>query len=368
MSRKFYWLKLKRDFFKRHDIRILAGMPDGSEIVLLYLKLLCEAVDHNGDLRFSETVPYDAKMLSCVTDTPEEVISEALGIFQYLGLVSVLEDKTIHMNQIDSMLGCETEWAEKKQKQRALPALENGSKRINGELIRLPNGNTQYVDEKRYGGNGMLVLDRAGGKCELCGSEDSIVIHHNNGYSNAPEDLLCLCSKCHGLAHSKEHGGHIDIKSPHCVPPLSPLCPPFVPQMSDKRLENKRIDSRDRLKEKENKEREKKDTAQALTARTLSNSVKKFSPPSLEELETYCKENKLEYVDAQKFMNYYESNGWRVGRNPMKDWRAAARSWNRNQFQVRQIETGGKIPILENHDPIREPDDPNEILKEILGG
>jgi predicted phage replisome organizer len=283
MSRKFYWLKLKRDFFKRHDIRILAGMPDGSETVLLYLKLLCEAVDHNGDLRFSETVPYDAKMLSCVTETPEEVISEALGIFQYLGLVSVLEDKTIHMNQIDSMLGYETEWAEKKRQQR-------------------------------------------------------------------------------------DNKGTLEGQSEDNVLKMSTQCPQSVPTLSDKRLENKRIDSRDRLKEKENKEREKKDTAQALTARTSSNSVKKFSPPSLEELESYCKENKLEYVDAQKFMNYYQSNGWRVGRNPMKDWRAAARSWNRNQFQIRQIETGGKMPILENNDPIREPDDPNDILKSILGG
>jgi predicted phage replisome organizer len=283
MSRKFYWLKLKRDFFKRHDIRILAGMPDGPETVLLYLKLLCEAVDHNGDLRFSETVPYDAKMLSCVTETPEEVISEALGIFQYLGLVSVLEDKTIHMNQIDSMLGYETEWAEKKRQQRDNKGTEEGQ------------------------------------------SEDNVL-------------------------------------------KMSTQCPQSVPTLSDKRLENKRIDSRDRLKEKENEEREKKDTAQALTARTSSNSVKKFSPPSLEELETYCKENKLEYVDTQKFMNYYQSNGWRVGRNPMKDWRAAAKSWNRNTFQDKKTDSGAKIPILENHNPIREPDDPNDILKSILGG
>ena len=139
--------------------------------------------------------------------------------------------------------------------------------------------------------------------------------------------------------------------------------------MSDKRLElEKEKDIRVRLKEKENKEREKKDTAQALTAHTPSNSVKKFSPPSLEELESYCKENKLLHVDAQKFMNYYESNGWRVGRNPMKDWRAAARSWNRNTFQDKKTDSGANIPILENHNPIREPDDPNDILKSILGG
>ena len=49
---KYYWLKLKRDFFKRHDIRIVEGMPNGKEYILFYLKLLCESVDHEGSLRF----------------------------------------------------------------------------------------------------------------------------------------------------------------------------------------------------------------------------------------------------------------------------------------------------------------------------
>ncbi len=57
---RFYWLKLHRNFFKRHDMMILEEMPDGKEQVLLYLKLMTEAIDHEGKLRFSETIPYTA--------------------------------------------------------------------------------------------------------------------------------------------------------------------------------------------------------------------------------------------------------------------------------------------------------------------
>jgi hypothetical protein len=57
--------------------------------------------------------------------------------------------------------------------------------------------------------------------------------------------------------------------------------------------------------------------------------VVRFAPPTLQEVQTLCNERKNS-VDAEKFHSYYEANGWRVGRNPMKDWRAAVRTWERN--------------------------------------
>lgn len=60
-----------------------------------------------------------------------------------------------------------------------------------------------------------------------------------------------------------------------------------------------------------------------------SNNTRRFTPPTCDEVQAYCTERKNS-VDVQQFMNYYESNGWRVGKNPMKDWRAAVRTWERN--------------------------------------
>ena len=59
------------------------------------------------------------------------------------------------------------------------------------------------------------------------------------------------------------------------------------------------------------------------------NKRKIFSPPTIEEVKAYCAERKNN-VDAQRFVDYYTSNGWLVGKNKMKDWRAAVRTWERN--------------------------------------
>ena len=58
---------------------------------------------------------------------------------------------------------------------------------------------------------------------------------------------------------------------------------------------------------------------------------KRFTAPALEEVKAYCVERKNN-VDAERFINYYTANGWKVGKNPMKDWKAAVRSWERNVF------------------------------------
>ena len=57
----------------------------------------------------------------------------------------------------------------------------------------------------------------------------------------------------------------------------------------------------------------------------------RFSPPTIDEVRAYCAE-RGNSVDAQRFVDYYTANGWRVGRNPMKDWKATVRTWERNGY------------------------------------
>lgn len=59
---------------------------------------------------------------------------------------------------------------------------------------------------------------------------------------------------------------------------------------------------------------------------TTTKRPKRFAPPTREELVQYSSEKGLG-LNVDRFLDYYESNGWRVGKNPMKDWRAAARTW-----------------------------------------
>ena len=69
---------------------------------------------------------------------------------------------------------------------------------------------------------------------------------------------------------------------------------------------------------------------------------KRFRAPTVEEVAAYAKEQALN-VDAVHFCDYYESCGWTVGRNrPMRDWRAAARRWSRNEFgDTREVQADG---------------------------
>ena len=70
--------------------------------------------------------------------------------------------------------------------------------------------------------------------------------------------------------------------------------------------------------------------------------VKRFKKPSLEELELYCRERQNK-VDIQKFFDFYESNGWKVGRNSMKDWKAAVRNWEKNSYETASAKKGNKL-------------------------
>ena len=55
----------------------------------------------------------------------------------------------------------------------------------------------------------------------------------------------------------------------------------------------------------------------------------RFKPPTLEEVAAYCAQMQYHMVDPVRWFNYYSANGWKVGRNPMKDWKAAVRTWTR---------------------------------------
>ena len=104
-SKKYFWLKLKRDFFRRHDIQIIEAMPNGKDYILFYLKLLCESVDHEGRLRFSEQIPYNEHMLSTITNTNIDIVRAATKVFTELGMMEMLDDGTLFMLDTQKMVG-----------------------------------------------------------------------------------------------------------------------------------------------------------------------------------------------------------------------------------------------------------------------
>ena len=229
---KYYWLKLKRDFFKRHDIRIVEGMPNGKEYILFYLKLLCESVDHEGSLRFSDQIPYNEDMLAIITNTNVDIVRSAVKVFTELKMMEILDDGTIFMSEVEGMIG---------------------------SASNTDNANRQRRFRER---------------------QKALELTENDGIACIPV-TEALRERYESVTKNNESKSiEIDIEK------------------------EKDIDSKKR---------------------------KRFIPPTLEEVKSYCSERKNN-VDANKFIDYYESNGWMVGRNKMKDWKAAVRSWERNNY------------------------------------
>lgn len=221
-EKKYFWLKLKRDFFKRHDIQIIEGMPNGKDYILFYLKLLCESVDHEGNLRFSKEIPYNESMLSTITNTNIDVVRSAIKAFEQLHMIEVLDDGTFFMNECQKMIGGE------------------------------------------------------------CGSAERVRIYREKQRLLQCNEDVTECNENVTL--------EIDI---------------------------------DKDKKKEiYKERK----------------VVTFHKPTLEEISSYCLERKNN-VNPSKFYDFYESKGWMVGKNKMKDWKACVRTWesDRNKFQESEV-------------------------------
>lgn len=81
--------------------------------------------------------------------------------------------------------------------------------------------------------------------------------------------------------------------------------------------------------EKEKEELLKKDISNEISKK--STRQKKFVPPTVEEVASYCLDRKNK-VDAAYFVDHYTSNGWKVGKQNMKDWKAAVRTWEKNGY------------------------------------
>ena len=84
--------------------------------------------------------------------------------------------------------------------------------------------------------------------------------------------------------------------------------------------------------EKENKKEKEKEIE---IEKDIIDKRKRFTPPTVEEVQSYCIERR-NTVDAERFVDFYSAKGWKVGNQPMKDWRAAVRTWEKREEQSPQ--------------------------------
>ena len=120
-AKRYYWLKLKENFFDDDVINWIEDQKNGKEYCLFYLKLCLKSLKNNGVLiRNVGTllVPYDMKKLADITNTPEDTVIVAMSLFKKTGLVEVMENGALYLSQLQDMVGSESSWAKKKRDQR----------------------------------------------------------------------------------------------------------------------------------------------------------------------------------------------------------------------------------------------------------
>ncbi|RTL10277.1 MAG: hypothetical protein EKK54_11665 [Neisseriaceae bacterium] len=116
--KKYYWLKLKDNFFEREEIQLIESLPNGKEYVLILLKFMMKAINSDGRLVVKDVIPYNPQMLATVTHSNVDTVRSAIDIFIKFGLMSTLDDGTLYMNEVNALLGSETEFAAKKREYR----------------------------------------------------------------------------------------------------------------------------------------------------------------------------------------------------------------------------------------------------------
>lgn len=124
-NKKYYFLKLKEDFFDQREIVVLEGSKDGVQYVNILLKLYLKSLQHNGKLLLNEFTPLSVEMIALLTRHEIGTVERAMRAFMQLGLVEVLEDNTYYMPEIQEMTGKGSSDAERKARYRRLRAEGN---------------------------------------------------------------------------------------------------------------------------------------------------------------------------------------------------------------------------------------------------
>jgi phage replisome organizer, putative, N-terminal region len=146
-NKKYYYMRLKENFFDSDEMIILENMDNGDGIVYtnILLKLYLRSLKYEGRLMFNERIPFNPQMLSTIVRHPVGVVEKALKAFVDLGLVEVMDNGAIYMLDIQNFIGKTTTEADRQREYQARIAKEKKSVRnLTGNLT----GNLGEISEK----------------------------------------------------------------------------------------------------------------------------------------------------------------------------------------------------------------------------
>jgi predicted phage replisome organizer len=234
MAKKYYWLKLKSDFFTSRAMKKLRKIAGGDTYTIIYLKLQLLSLKDEGLLYYEGVEPTFSEEMALALDEDADNVKATLIFLENMGLISQKNEHEYILNEVPYLIGGESESAERVRRFRQKNLLEV-----------------------------TLTKDTKTLQCNAEVTESNGAVTKSNTEIEIDKDI-----------------------------------------------------------DKEKSKRESK---------SEKSKAKRFTPPTLEEVTAYCIERNNN-IDAQHFIDYYTSNGWLVGKNKMKDWKAAVRTWERNNY------------------------------------
>jgi predicted phage replisome organizer len=139
-NKKYYYLKLKDNYFDQDNIKVLESLPNGHLYSLIILKLYLKACKYNGHLKMTDSIPYDPEkigILSNVIGHDRDNVEKALNAAFSLGLITKLESGEMWMTEIQNYIGESSTEGDRKRKYRAM---------LKGELIPIGQMSGQSSD------------------------------------------------------------------------------------------------------------------------------------------------------------------------------------------------------------------------------
>ena len=139
-NKKYYYLKLKDDFFDSDAMVVLESMPDGYKYSNILLKLYLRSLKNEGKLMFNDRIPYNSNILAQVTRHSVGDVERAIQVFKELDLIEILDNGAIFITDIQNFIGQSSTEADRKRAYR---------NRIEQEKQQLLSNKVQMSNDKR---------------------------------------------------------------------------------------------------------------------------------------------------------------------------------------------------------------------------
>lgn len=193
-NKKYYYLRLKENFFDSEEMKIIEGMPDGYLYSNILLKLYLCSLKTDGRLMLGGKIPYSPEMISSVTGHPVGIVKQAISIFKELGLIEILDNGAIYITDIQNFIGKGSTEADRIREYRKKIADEGKALIDSPQVIDCTNVQQKYTRDRDR--------DRDRDINTLSGKPDG-------GQQKATDEIIFYLNK--------KTGKHYKVKTPKTV-------------------------------------------------------------------------------------------------------------------------------------------------------